>query len=151
MFLQMCIVAASVVVGQTGTPDEQAIRDVLRQFSEARNAKDAQAAASFFTEDADFVTSRGKRAEGRKDIEKRLATSFTSAPYSKSAAKPGAISVRMLSADCAIADYTWELAGLRGVDGKALPTRKGAATAVLVRRNGRWLIAALRAMIPAKE
>jgi uncharacterized protein (TIGR02246 family) len=151
MFLQVCVVAVSLVAGQTGTSDEQAIRNVLRQFSEARNAKDAKAAASFFTEDGDFGTSRGERAEGRKNIEKRLAKSFASGPYSKSTAKQGTASVRMLSAGCAIADYTWELAGLRGVDGKALPTRKGAATTVLVKKDGKWFIAALRAMIPAKE
>lgn len=151
MLLQMCIVATSVVMAQVGSSDEQAVRNVLQQFSAARNAKDAPAAAAFFSEDADFGTSRGERTEGRKNIEKRFATSFASGPYKKSVVKEDIVSVRMISEDCAIADFNWELSGLVDVNGKELPTRKGGATTVLVRKDGKWLIAALRAMVPAKD
>jgi uncharacterized protein (TIGR02246 family) len=138
-------------LGQAGTSDEQAVQDVLKNLAAAQNAKDAQTVASLFTEDGDFVTSRGQRAAGRQSIENLCATYHKSDAYKNGVVKYGLPSVRVLSPGCAIADYNWEWAGVRAPDSKEPRTRKGAATAVLIKKDGKWSIVALRAMVPAKD
>ena len=45
-------------------------------------------------------------------------------------------------------DGKYDLSGVRDLEGKQLPTRTGHLTAVLMREDGTWKVAAGRAMIP---
>jgi uncharacterized protein (TIGR02246 family) len=150
MFTQALVIVASLTLGQTGASDKEAIRDVFKDLVTAQNAKDAKAVASFFTEDGDFATSRGELATGRQDIENLFAMFFGS--HAKAAVKKNAaISVRILTPDYALADYKWEWTGI-SVPGKDEPqTRKGSTTAVLVKKDGKWSILAMRSKVPARD
>ncbi len=150
MFAQLLVIVGSLALGQTGAPDEKAIRDVFEHVVAAQNAKDAKAVASFFTEDGDFVTSRGERAAGRQEIEKLFAEFFGS--RAKTAVKTNStISVRILSPNHAMVDYGWEWTGIR-VPGKAeAQIRKGGTTAVLAKKDGKWSILAMRSTVPARD
>ncbi|HVQ32229.1 MAG TPA: SgcJ/EcaC family oxidoreductase, partial [Vicinamibacteria bacterium] len=48
--------------------DEAAVREVVRLYVEAREARDAGAIAALFTEDADQLTSAGEWRRGREAL-----------------------------------------------------------------------------------
>ena len=113
--------------------DEQAIFSEIEAFTEAWNKGDAQAAASFFTDDGVRVGAFGDVQHGRAELE---------AAYDRllHQTMPGAVvkqehgSVRMLSPELAI----WQ-GGLEIVPpgGSSL---KGHVVQVMKKVEGRWLI-----------
>lgn len=151
MFAQVCILAASVVLGQADASEEQAIRDVINQTSAAWNAKDAQAFAEPYSEDADAVNSRGEKVQGKKALEKTLVDRFKSAAFRDSQFKRAIVSIRFLSGTCALVDSTWALSGVRNVNGEEMPVKEGTTTLILMKRDGKWCIVATRSMVPVKE
>ncbi len=151
MFLHACLVAATIALGQTNPADEEAVRDVVNQTTTAWNSRDAKALASLYSEDADYVNSRGQRVVGREKIEIWLRARFQLPTYRDSNHKRLSISVRFLSPTCAIADSTWEMSNVKNEAGNVLPVRKGNSTMIVIQTNGRWLIAALRSMVPTKD
>jgi len=58
-------------------------------------------------------------------------------------------SIRFLKPDVALVNGSFEVSGLQGLDGKELPVRKGLSTNVLMKQGDKWMIAALRGMVPA--
>jgi len=58
-------------------------------------------------------------------------------------------SIRFLKPDVALVNGSFEVSGLQGLDGKELPVRKGLSTNVLMKQRDKWMIAALRGMVPA--
>ena len=48
--------------------DEAAVRDVVKRYVDAREARDAKALAALFTEDADQLTSSGEWRKGREQV-----------------------------------------------------------------------------------
>jgi uncharacterized protein (TIGR02246 family) len=131
-----------------GTPaDEAAIRKVTEQFSPAWAKADSKALAGVYTADADYVSSTGLVAKGHAEIEKAYAAQFAGA-YKGTSLKAGVTNVRFLKPDIAIVNGTFEVAGMRGSDGREAPPRKGISTSVVVKQNGQWLITALRAWVP---
>lgn len=131
--------------------DEDAIRKIINQASEAWNRKDAKAFADLYSDDADTVNSRGVRTTGRKQLEEFLAGRFASEAFRHSQHERTSIAVRFLAPTCAIVDSTWEVIGVRDAKGTAAPTRKGNSTMILMKQAGGWKIAATRSMVPAPE
>lgn len=131
-----------------GTPaDEAAIRKVTEQFPPAWAKGDAKSLAGLYATDADYVSSTGLTAKGRAEIEKAYVTQLTGT-YKGTTLKTAITNVRFLKPDVAITDGTFEVAGMRGSDGKEAPPRKGISTSVVVKQNGQWVITALKAWIP---
>ena len=58
---------------------EVVIRSIIESMTEAFNRHDGEGQASFFAEDADFVSGRGLRWLGRSEIESGLSDLFRSA------------------------------------------------------------------------
>jgi uncharacterized protein (TIGR02246 family) len=56
--------------------DEEAIRKIISDMTDASNKADATAATRMYAADADFVTGRGERFTGATEIEQRLAAIF---------------------------------------------------------------------------
>ena len=54
---------------QKPAPDEAAIKQAVKSYVEAFNRGDAEAVASFWSEDGEYVASSGDRFQGRKKIE----------------------------------------------------------------------------------
>lgn len=131
-----------------GTPaDEAAIIKAAEQFPAAWAKGDAKALAALFTADADYVSSTGLMARGRAEIEKAYMTQL-SGVYKGTSLKNANTNIRFLKPDVAISNGTFEIAGVRGPDGKVAPPRSGTVTSVVVKQNGQWLITALRAIVP---
>jgi len=114
--------------------DEQAIFSEIEAFSEAWNKGDAQAAASFFTDDGVRVGAFGDVQHGRAEIE---------AAYDRllHQTMPGAVvkqergSVRMLSPELAF----WQ-GGLEIIPPGGGSSMKGHVVQVMKKVGARWLI-----------
>src|SRR5215475_14864810 len=83
------------------TPDEQAIRDVVQKYVNARELQDPKAVEALFTEDADQLVSDGVWRKGRPAIVKGT---LESSRRNSGHRTIDVESVRMLSPDVAIAD-----------------------------------------------
>jgi uncharacterized protein (TIGR02246 family) len=120
----------------SGSPEEQAIRALDDAFVREYNKAQTKALAARFTEDAEVVEADGTRYRGRDLIEQRLAETFAASPGVKLEVKSELI--QFLSPDVAKAE------------GRTLVTpATGSAdarrhTALLVKREGRWLISSIR-------
>lgn len=121
--------------------DEQALHAFHRAFVAAYNKGDAEAVAAFYAPDADFVGVRGDTYHGRAEIQKRTANFFTHNKGVKLKSPFG--SLRFLTPEVAIPDRAEEL----------MPTVEGGpgrihAMVVYVKRDGHWLQASVRLMVP---
>ena len=121
--------------------DESAVRDVVKRYIAAREARDAVAIRALFAEDADQLTSSGEWRRGREAIVRGTLAS--------SAANSGARAihietVRLPAPDVAIADGRYEIAAR-----EPAATRRMWTSFVMVRSAGVWRITAIRNMLPA--
>ena len=115
--------------------DEQAIRDVVQKYVDAREARDPKAVEALFTEDADQLVSDGQWRKGRDTIVKGTLESSQRAGGKRTI---DVQSVRLISKDVAIADGRYN-AG----------TRQMWTSIVLSRKAGKWRITGIRNMLPA--
>jgi uncharacterized protein (TIGR02246 family) len=119
---------------------ESAIRELVRQYVDAREKIDPKATEALFTEDADQLVSSGEWRRGRAALVKGAMASSRQNEGKRTIAVE---TVRLLSPDVAIADGRYEIAG----SGEA---RRMWATIVCRRgSDGVWRIAAIRNMLPA--
>ena len=131
-----------------GTPqDEQAIRTMAAEFVAAWNRNDVKALAACFTTDGDLINPVGRAGRGRSEVE-RILNEEQNGPFKGSRISMPQKHLRFLKPDLAIADYDFEVARVRGADGRDT-TLKGLVSTVLRKDGDKWLIAAARPMIPA--
>lgn len=117
-------------------PEEKAILGADEAFVREYNKGDASALAARFAEDAEVVEADGTRYRGRALIERRLAETFAESPGIKLEIKAEAI--QFLSPDVAKEEGSTTVTPTMG----AAEVRRH--TALLVKRDGRWLISSLR-------
>jgi uncharacterized protein (TIGR02246 family) len=132
---------ALVSLSAQGDGTTAAVRSVVDRYVTTREAGDEKALAALFTDDVDQLVSTG---EWRKGLDAVVRGTLAS---SKSTAGKRTItveSVRLFSADVAVADGRYEIAGLEGG-----ATRQMWTSFVLRRTGGTWRIAAIRNMLPA--
>ncbi|HTY42353.1 MAG TPA: SgcJ/EcaC family oxidoreductase [Thermoanaerobaculia bacterium] len=136
--------------GQTsGTAaDEKDVRSIGAQLQEAWNKRDARMLADLWLTDGDYVSSTGRTATGRAEVEKAFDAQW-SGLYKGTKLAHTLTSVRFLRKDVAIADGAFEISGMKDASGKLLPTRSGLSTVIAVRKGDRWYVAALRGMVPS--
>jgi uncharacterized protein (TIGR02246 family) len=135
--------AALMMFAQTGpSSDEAAVREVVQKYVNARELRDPKAIEALFTEDADQLVSDGVWRKGRDAIVKGT---LASSQQSSGQRTIEVESVRFLSADVAIADGRYTLAGTNGA-----PARQMWTSILLKRQNG-WRIAGIRNMLPAPQ
>jgi uncharacterized protein (TIGR02246 family) len=120
--------------------DDQAIRDVVRRYIDAREARDAKAVAALFTADADQLVSSGEWRQGRDQV---VTGSLASSTQSGGKRSIDVERVRLVAKDVAMADGRYAITGGEGGD------RRMWSTFVMVRDAGGWRIAAIRNMLPA--
>ena len=126
---------------QANSADEEALRKFHREFVAAYNKGDAAAVAACYAPDADFVGFRGDAYHGRAQIQERTATFLEKSKGAKLTSPFG--SLRLITPHVAVADRVEELT----------PAAEGGpcrihATVVYVKRDGKWLQAAVRLMVP---
>ena len=127
--------------------NEELIRKMYADFVAGWNAHDAQAMSGLYTHDGDHVEPDGTIAKGREGVQTLLAKQHASV-FKTSQLELKLDDVWFITADVALIDGTYNLAGARLPDGTDLPTRTGRITAVFIKERGDWAIAASRLMIP---
>ena len=142
------LVAAISVLG-AGTPpsDETQIRAEIQGYLEAWNSGNAERLASFYMEDGDRANNRGDIFRGRSAILAHYERVFASPP------PPGVerllvyhqVDVRMVSAEAAVVDVRYEVAGLNAEVDRSV---RGRNTVFMIERDGRWMRAAHRNSLP---
>jgi uncharacterized protein (TIGR02246 family) len=116
---------------------EKPIRDLVDAFAKAYSAPDLKALAGYFTDDAEVIDSAGESTNGKAAITEMYASSLEENPNLK--LEPKVQEIKFLSPDVA------------RVQGQTrLTTDKGDASEftrfsnLLVKRDGKWLLAEIR-------
>lgn len=128
--------------------NEAAIRKLYAQYTAGWNQHDPKVMASFWRLDGDYMEPDGHHAKGQADVAK-LFTLEQQTVFKDSTLALTIETVWFITEDVAMVDGKYDLSGVRDREGKQLPTRTGHLTAVLMREDGTWKVAAGRAMIPA--
>jgi uncharacterized protein (TIGR02246 family) len=144
VILVVCATTFAAAAGQNApappAAEEAAVRDVVKQYVDARERRDAGGIRALFTEDADQLTSSGEWRRGREDVVKgTLASSAGNAGTRTIAVER----VRFPAAGVALADGAYTIAGAGG-------TRNMRTSFVMVRSGNGWRISAIRNMLPTQ-
>jgi uncharacterized protein (TIGR02246 family) len=117
--------------------DELAIRNVLAGSTAAFNRHAANLTPDGYSDDFDAVNPAGVRVAGKPELGDAFQT------YLKNARKTETVQrVRFIRPDVALVDAVYEFTGT-----DIRPDPKGFETIVLVKKDGRWVITALRMMV----
>lgn len=148
LYFPACVVLlvsvySSALAAQTpaAAADEQAIRLLMNQTTEAFNRHDAKAWALVCTPDARLVTVRGESMNGAAEIEKGLAAIFETRA-SKARLRTLDMSVRFVTTDVALAYVTNEMSGVMSSTGGPQPPHMELSIRVLLKRQGSWRVTA---------
>ena len=156
-FLRRCLFPALVVFlsvipafaqGPPNAADEKDVRSIGAQVQEAWNKADGKMLADLWLTDGDYVSSTGRAAHGRAEVQKAFAEQWATI-YKGTKIAHTFTSVNFVRRDVAIADGAFEITGMRDASGKLLPARSGLSTIVAVKKGDRWYVAALRGMVPS--
>ena len=145
LILLVSSVSTSQVMNSTNQKDEELIKKVLTDFTDAWNEHDAKAFAIIFSADADFTNVAGKSARGRNEIEKHHEPGFKT-KWANSHQKITQSKTRFIKPDVAAVDAWWELTGIKGTEGQDMPPRKGLLNFIMTKDDGKWLITVMHNM-----
>lgn len=131
---------ARLLSAQGRSSDEAAIREHTAAYESAVNKGDAAAIAALFASDGDFIFFDGPRLTGRVAIQRDTEARFSTRPATMrfTLAVTG---IRFVGPEAAIVDTHATFS-----EG---PMQANRGTSVMVRRDGQWLLAALR-VFPAQ-
>jgi len=135
----LLLVSAPVPQAARRDADDRAVRDVVRRYVDAREARDAKAVAALFTAEADQLVSSGEWRLGRDNV---VSGSLASSAQNEGKRTIDVERVRFVSADVAVADGRYAIVG-NGTD------RRMWSTFVMAKDADGWKIAAIRNMLPA--
>lgn len=155
------ILAAAVTLGGRGdatapsnegglagdVANERVIREIYDNFVQAWNRHDVAALAAMWAIDGDHFEPDGTVAKGRDAVQKVMGRAHSTV-FAKTRLNLSVADVWFISEGVALVDGGYEISGIQTPDGKALPSRRGHLTAVLIHEQGKWWIAASRLMIP---
>lgn len=144
MRLVLCATIVGAATAQARAPSDVARIEALEQEQAAAwSAHDAARYARLFTEDTDVVNVLGWHWKGRAELERKLTRAFALV-FARSQLRVHDVSVRLLRPDVAIAHVPWTMTGALSPTGGATPPQQGLQTQALVKRGGRWRIAAFQ-------
>jgi uncharacterized protein (TIGR02246 family) len=141
VFIGWLVALTASQASTSASADETAVRAVVQQYVEAREAQSADALQKLFTDDADQLVSSGEWRRGRDAVVKGGLASSQQTGGTRALIVER---VRFLAPAVALVDARYELTGLQGG-----ATRSMWATLVIVRDGSGWRIAAIRNMLPA--
>ena len=136
------------MLAQSPTADEKDIRAIAAQLQDAWNKHDAKMLSHLFLTDGDYVSSTGRTARGRDEVEKAFAQQWAGV-YKGTKITVTTTTVHFVRKDVAIADGAFDISGMRDSSGKVLGARSGLSSIVAAKKGDRWYIAALRGMVPS--
>lgn len=132
--------SVSTFAQQPANSNDQAIRGVVAEYINARNRKDVDAVRKLFTQDADQLVSTGEWRKGLPDLIRGTSAS------SRKEAGTSSITVediRLLDPSIALVDGRYRTTSLNGA------VREMWTTIILKNVDHKWLITAIRNMLPA--
>lgn len=138
----LAIVATAQINGrkQSSTdPEEAAIRKAWQDYVVAWNKHDTKLIAAFLSEDVDRRTADGRVLSGRASTLAGIASSFGVNKDRTIASTQ--VDIRFLTPDVAILDARDEMGSTSNTESPVQANH----TSIFVRRNGKWLTAAIRA------
>lgn len=135
-------IAARPLAQSSTASAEQTVREVVRQYVEARQRQDPAAIGALFSADADQYTTAGEWRRGRSAIVPGTLESSRRNPGTRDITVE---TVRFLTPDVAIVDGPYQIA-----TGQGAPRRMW-TTIVLTRTASGWRIAAIRNMAPTNS
>jgi uncharacterized protein (TIGR02246 family) len=133
---------------QSAAADEKDIRAIAAQFQESWNKADGKMLGDLFLTDGDYVSSTGRTARGRAEVEKAFSQQWAGI-YKGTKITLTTTTVHFVRKDVAIVDGAFEITGMRDSSGKSVGLRSGLSTIVAAKKGERWYIAALRGMVPS--
>jgi uncharacterized protein (TIGR02246 family) len=134
----VCVMCAAPLAGQE-SKDEMAVKELVARYNTARDQEQPDAIRALFTRDADQLVSSGEWRRGQEQLVEGMLRSSRGNPGARTLTVE---TVRFLSADSAIADARYVIAGAA--------TRHMWSTFVAVRTPDGWRLAAIRNMLPAR-
>ena len=124
----------------TPNPQEQAIYDLIDQYSRARETQDSALLKSILTEEVDQLVSSGEWRYGIEGSMKGMIRSSSANPGTRTLTVE---KIRFLNAESGIADARYEI---QNADGSV---RRMWSTFIVVYQGERWKITGIRNMLPA--
>jgi ketosteroid isomerase-like protein len=143
LLLNTCI--TSVLYGQSGKPSDQQQKDItslIDQYSEAREKRDTVLLKNILTPDIDQLVSNGEWRTGIRSAVDGMMRSSASTPGTRTLRVE---TIKMLNADCAIADCRYEIQNTDGT------LRKMWSSFVVIAEKKKWKISAIRNMLPSTQ
>jgi uncharacterized protein (TIGR02246 family) len=134
-------VAVSWAKEESRTADETAIKQLVANFNDCFNRKDAHGCTMLYAEDGEFTSSRGDMfTQGHPELEKHYQHVLST--FLKNAHRTGTVRrIRFLSPTMASVDTDWELTGATSpTGGEAPPVRRGLLTWIVTKQKGQWYI-----------
>lgn len=141
IFLSLLLCAPALIGASLSSADEAAVTELVARYQNARESQDPDAIETLFTEEADQLVSSGEWRHGRDTLVEGMLRSSRRNSGERTITVE---TVRALTADTAIADARYIIAGTGGS-----PDRKMWSTFLAVRTPDGWRIAAIRNMLPA--
>jgi uncharacterized protein (TIGR02246 family) len=139
--LAVALALAAPAARQKSVNEDEAIREVVRRYTSARERGSAAELAALFTADADQLTSSGVWRRGRAElVPGTLASSKSNTGTRTITIK----TVRFPAPGVAIADGEYVIGASAGAAARNMWT-----SFVLVRTERQWQISAIRNMLPA--
>jgi uncharacterized protein (TIGR02246 family) len=139
--LWLLIAATAPTLAQGRSGEEAAIRKSVAAFESAINQRDARAMAALFSRDGDYVFFDSPRFVGRDSIAKVAHDGISKWPSTRKFSLE-VTNIRFLGSDLALVETL-----ARFSEGEMTSNR---GTALMARRNGKWLWEALR-VYPAQQ
>jgi len=119
--------------------DEDAVRRLPQDFSDAWAKHDGHALARMMADDVDFVTVATTYLHSRADFEK-FHVRLLSGRFKDSVITPLETTTRFLRPDMAVVHWSWKMEGDKNPDGTARPPRYGLMTLVAEKQSGNWVV-----------
>ena len=129
---------------------ETAIADVLEARRAAWNSGDLKGYRKLLTGDADVVSATGRKSAGRDAIialsaEQKRQPSYRDANITATEIN----AIRLVKPDVALVDATYRMTGVRIPDDSEARPVDGSILFVMVKQDGAWQIASIRALPPS--
>lgn len=129
---------------------EAAIAAVLEARRAAWNAGDLEGYRELLTEDADVVSATGRKSAGRDALVALSAEQKRQPSYKDATITATEVdAIRLVKPDVALVDATYRMTGVRIPAESGARAVAGAILFVLVKQDGVWRIASIRALPPA--
>jgi uncharacterized protein (TIGR02246 family) len=153
MAVLMCAVPAgadrmsNVGGAATDLENEKVIRKLYADFTTHWNKHEVAGLAKMWSLDGDLLEPDGTSAKGRPAIADHLQQQHDTV-FKQTTLSLTISDVWFISDDVALVDGGYGISGIRTREGTELPKRSGLLTAILIKEQGQWWIAASRLMVP---